>query len=240
MTRIPIHSLFQYPSAIPGGPNAYGVIHHLGLMYSELQFLLSDFCRMHQIVYKEIGQIEDELAKFGQVNEDSIILNPAGLEQYNEFQKFKIIDNLIGKDLENRSIISFIDQMAVVGLWAITEQFLGKIYRTYIALTTNIDADTVSSPYRWDKYIEEYANIGIDLSMCDGFQDANECRVVNNAIKHDPTVGRRLEAFPYFTPFRGFRLVEVPLDMQRYLNGVNDLLGSLMEKVESQLDSSNA
>jgi len=34
--------------------------------------------------------------------------------------------------------------------------------------------------------------------------------------------------------------MEVPLDMQRYLNGVNNFLGSLMEKVEAQLDSSNA
>jgi hypothetical protein len=30
--------------------------------------------------------------------------------------------------------------------------------------------------------------------------------------------------------------MQVPLEMQRYLNGVNDFLGSLMEKIEEQCD----
>jgi hypothetical protein len=53
---------------------------------------------------------------------------------------------------------------------------------------------------------------------------------LNNAIKHDPTIGGRLLAFPYFQSFAGQQLEEVPLELQRYVNGVSDFLGSLIER----------
>jgi hypothetical protein len=244
MTRKPIYSILQYPSAIPGDPNAYWVVGHLGAIFSELEWLLFDFCRMHQIVYKEIVHLEEGLSHFTQENKEELTLNSkldlSEEEYYKEVQKTRILDSIIAKEQENKRVIGFIDQMAVVGLWALAEQFLGKIYRTSIAITTSVDADTVSSPYRWDDLIKGYASISIDLSTCDSFQDANECRVVNNAIKHNPKVGEKLEVFSYFTPYRGAKLMDVPLDMQRYLNGVSNFLGSLMEKVEAQLDSSGA
>lgn len=243
MTRNPIYSTFQYPSVIPGGPDAYWVVGHLRIMFSELQWLIFDFCRMHQIVYKEIVHIEKGLTRFTHENKEKLTLSStldlSEEEYYKELQKTRILDSIIAQDQENKCVLGFIDQMAVVGLWALAEQFLGKIYRTYIAVTTSVDADTVSSRYRWDDIIKDYASIGVALSTCDGFQDANECRAVNNAIKHDPTVGKRLEVFLYFAPYKGEKLMEVPLDMQRYLNGVNNFLGSLMEKVEAQLDSNN-
>ena len=238
MTRKPIYSTFQYPSVIPCGPNSYLVVGHLRTMFAELQWLLFDFCRMHQIVYKEIAHIDERLTRFSKENKEDLalssILDLSEEECYKEIQKIRILDSIIAQDQENKRVIGFIDQMAVVGLWALAEQFLGNIYRKHIAFTTSVDADTVSSPYRWEKFIQEYANIGVELSTCDGFRDADECRVVNNAIKHDPTVGKLLEVFPYFISYKGSKLMEIPLEMQRYLNGVNDFLGSLMEKIEEQ------
>ncbi|MEQ8382604.1 MAG: hypothetical protein RH949_09570 [Coleofasciculus sp. A1-SPW-01] len=214
-------------------------------MYSELQLLLFDFCRMHQIVYKEIAHIEEGLTRFTQENKRKLTLSSTPYlseeEYYKELQKTRILDSIIAQDQENKHVIGFIDQMCVVGLWALAEQFLGKIYRTYIAVKNSVDANTVSSPYKWDDFKKQYyERIGVDLSTCDGFQDANKCRLVNNAIKHNPIVGQKLEGFPDFAPHKGKKLMEVPLDMQCYLNGVNNFLGSLMEKVEAQLDSSNA
>lgn len=242
MTRRPIYSTSQYPSAIPGGPNAYFVTGDLRSLFSELYWLLSDFCRMHQIVYKEITHIEEGLTHFTQENKEKLTLSStfdlSEEKYYEEIQKVRILDSIIAQEQENKQVLGFIDQMAVVGLWALSEQFLGKIYRTYISITTNVDAETVSSPYRWNDFIDKYASIGINLSACDGFEDADECRVVNNAIKHNPIVEKRLEVFQYFTPHKGSKLTEVPLEMQRYLNGVNNFLGSLMEKVESELGTS--
>lgn len=244
MMRKPIYSLFQYPSVIEGGPNAYWVVGHLRIIYVELQWLLFDFCRMHQIVYKEIGNIEEALTRSAQEQDltlsSNLKLDLSEEEFCKELQKTRFLDAMIAQEHENRSVIGFIDQMAIVGLWALTEQFLGKIYRTYIAVKTSADADTVSFPYQWDEVVKKYASISVELSMCDGFQDANECRKVNNAIKHDPKVGKPLEKFPYFEPYKGANLMEVPLEMQRYFNGVSDFLGNLMEKINALLDSNNS
>lgn len=240
MTRQPIYSSFQYASTIPGGPNTYWVVGHLLKVNSELQWLLSDFCRMHQIVYEEIMHIEEQMTYSTKQNKEQLTLTSESdlseEEYYQELGKIRILDSKIAQNQENEHVISFIDQMAIVGLWALTEQFLGKIYRTYIAVTTNVNADTVDSPYRWNKFVDIYKTVGIDISKCDNFVDADECRVVNNAIKHNPTVGDRLEVFSHFQPYKGKKLMEVPLDMQRYLNGVSNFLGNLMEKVEQQLD----
>jgi hypothetical protein len=222
-----------------GGPNSYWVVGHLGTTYDELHWLLFDFCRMHQIVYKEIVHIEEQLDSVVQENKEELILstNTESSEEefYEELQKTRVLDGIIAKNHENRRVVGFIDQMAVVGLWALAEQFLGRIYREYMAVKTRVDADTVSSPYRWDNFVKNYASIGIDLSICDSFQDANECRIVNNAIKHDPRVGERLEPFLYFEPYKDNKLMDVPLDMQRYLNGITNFLGSLIEKLDTQL-----
>ncbi len=223
------------------GPNSYWVVGHLGTTYDELQWLLFDFCRMHQIVYKEIVHIEEKLDSFVEENKEELILsiNTESSEEefYKELQKTRVLDVIIAKNHENRRVVGFIDQMAVVGLWTLSEQFLGRIYREYIAVKTSVDADTVSSPYRWNDFVKKYASIGIDLSLCNSFQDADECRIVNNAIKHDPIVGKKLEAFLYFKPYKGDKLIDVPLDMQRYLNGTTNFLGSLIEKVDTQLEA---
>ncbi|WP_224093335.1 hypothetical protein [Nostoc sp. MS1] len=241
--RNPIYSDLQWPSCIEGGPNHYWVTGHFGMIYhNEFRWLLFDFCRMHQIVYKEIGHIDEHLDNFLQENKENLNLsgNPKSEEDfYKELQTSRMLDGIIAQEHENRGVIRFIDQMAVVGLWALSEQFLGRIYREYIAVKDSIDADTVTAPYKWNDFIDEYKSIGIDLSLCDNFQDANECRLVNNAIKHHPVIVGKLAEFPYFTSYKGKRIMEITLDMQRYLNGISNFLGSLFEKVDTKLKDSN-
>ncbi len=139
------------------------------------------------------------------------------------------------KDIENKRVVNFVDHMTVVGLWAIAEQFLGKVFRGYKSRIDNSPPESVQHPYRWDSFVNIFATIGIDLSACDKLKNADECRVLNNAIKHDPTVGNRLMSFHYFVQYQGKRLEEIPLEMQRYLNGVSDFLGSLIEYADQQL-----
>jgi hypothetical protein len=245
MNRKPIYSALQYPSYKEGGegdPTPYlsNAMGSLGNIQSEMEWLFFDFCRMHQIVYKEIGRVEEGLDRFIQENKQDLTLSgdteSSENEFYKELQKVRILDSIIAQDHENRRVIGFVDQMAVVGLWTLGEQFLGKVYRQFIAIRDGISSDKVSSPYRWDDFIKNYAAIDIDLATCENFHDANECRAVNNAIKHDPRVGKRLEVFPYFLPYKGQQLMNVPLEMQRYLNGVSNFLGSLIEKANAKLE----
>lgn len=132
--------------------------------------------------------------------------------------------------MEIKRVTSFVDHITVVGLWAIAEQFLGKIFREIRGYLDGVNPATVNAPYKWDDFIRDFSTLSIDLTSCENFNNANECRVLNNAVKHDPIVSGRLLSFSYFSGFNGDELMSVPLEMQRYLNGVSDFLGSLIEK----------
>jgi len=234
MERNPIYSVMQFPpdkreeeGPIPFSSNIGGQI---GRLQMDLEWRLFDFCRIHQIVYKEIDFVESEL--------DKIEIEPFSddIEDISNLAKSRKMDFVIGKTLENDRIVSFVDHMTVVGLWAIAEQFLGKIYRAYFSIANSIDEDSVTSPYRWDDFLKEYSNLGIDLTSCENYGNANECRVLNNTIKHANKVNSRLASFSYFSSFTGQELEQVPIEMQRYLNGVSDFLGSLIEIGNKKLE----
>ena len=234
MEKEPIYSTMQFPpdkreekGPIPFLSNIGGKI---GRLQGDLEWRMFDFCRIHQIVYKEIDVIEAEL--------DKIEIEPLSgdIEDYSDLANSRKMDFIIGKTHENDRIVSFVDHMTVVGLWAIAEQFLGKIYRAYFSIANGVDEDSISAPYRWDDFLREYNNLGIDLTSCINYENANECRVLNNTIKHANKVNSRLASFSYFNSYTGQDLERVPLEMQRYLNGVSDFLGSLIEIGDKKLD----
>ncbi|RDZ28200.1 hypothetical protein DX914_03380 [Lysobacter silvisoli] len=148
----------------------------------------------------------------------------------------RLANYAIGVDSENRRIRAYADQMIVVGLWTIAEQFLGKVYRGFVAFRDSVDENGVNAPYRWDHFVSSYEQLGIDLAALENYANADECRLVNNAIKHDPVVGSRLQALAFFFPHLGKDLEALQLDVQRYVNGVSDFLGSLIEKANESLD----
>jgi hypothetical protein len=201
----------------------------IGFLQGELEWRLFDFCRIHQIVYKEINNIEVYLDK---IDIEPLTNNKDDLENINKVRK---MDYIVGQVHENERVTNFVDQMTVVGLWAIAEQFLGKIYKAFLSKKNEIPELNIQAPYRWDDFNREYNNLGIDLTTCENYQNADECRVLNNSIKHSPAVSSRLLQFAYFTKYSGQDIEKVPLEMQRYLNGVSDFLGSLIEKVNKSL-----
>ncbi|SRR5690554_545490 len=234
MERKPIYTAMQFP---PDKREAEGPITFLsniggaiGYLQGELEWRLFDFCRIHQIVYKEIDGIEAEL--------DKIEVEPFSddIDDISNLATARKMNSIIGKTHENDRIVSFVDHMTVVGLWAIAEQFLGKIYRAYFSKANNVDEDSIVAPYRWDDFVREYNNLGLDLTTCMNYDNANECRVLNNTIKHANKVNSRLASFSYFSSFTGQDLERFPIEMQRYLNGVSDFLGSLIEMGNRRLE----
>lgn len=233
MKRYPIRYVSQLPGGNEDGPISFlfNIAGPLGLLQGEMHWMFHDFCRVHQIVYKRVGEIE----KWLDAVDIEGFLPTADIESEVAYGHSKIIEVVRAQDMENERVVSFVDQMAVVGLWAISEQFLGKIYRGFKALTDACKPEQVTAPYRWDDFVSSYMLLGIDLHKCENYGNADECRVVNNTIKHDSVVSSRLAAYPYFSAYRGKKLEKVPLEMQRYLNGVSDFLGSLLENSNSIL-----
>lgn len=232
MNRQPILTWTQFnPAERQNGPVPFlsNIMGELALLQGELEWRVFDFCRIHQIVYKEISTIEkglDEIPpeyySMGSGDEESIL-------------KSRIRESINAQDIENNRVISFVDHITIVGLWAIAEQFLGKIYTSLSSRINNVPESSVQAPYKWDDFKREFRNYGIDLTTCENFLNANECRVLNNSIKHSPVVNTKLIRFPYFSSLLGKKLEDVPLEMQRYLNGVSDYLGSLIEKSNERL-----
>jgi len=170
----------------------------LGYLLSQLDWKISEFCRMHQIVYKEIHQIKNA-------------------------------------ETDGNRVVNFADHMAIAGLWAIGEQFLGKIFKAYLSCKNGVDEITIKAPCKWDDVKREYLNNGIDLSLCKNYVNANECRILNNAIRHESTVSNKLVQFAYFVTYYGMDLEKVPLEMQRYVNSIYDFLESLIRKANENL-----
>ncbi len=211
-------------------PFASNISGKLGSIQVELDWRLNDFCKIQQIVYKEINLVDEKL--------DRIEIEPFtdDIGDAENIMTARKLSYIHGKNMENDRVVAFVDHMTVVGLWAIGEQFLGKIFKSYVSLKNAVPENSVSAPYRWDDFKREYLNAGIDISSCENYVNANECRVLNNAIKHEPKVANRLTAFAYFAPYANQELEKVPLEMQRYVNGVSDFLGSLIETANTNLE----
>ena len=228
MEKKPIYSLLSFPpneiNNIPDGCYGWKTTQKLGDIHSDLKWRLADFCRIHQIVYNQINKSNKQL---DEIEIEPFTENPGDIEN---LSTSRMLSFVIGKEIEHDKIINFVDHMTVVGLWAICEQFLGKIFRAYISEKESVNENSVSAPYRWNEFINKFNQKGIDLSTCDNYENANECRELNNAIKHDPKVTNRLTQFNYFKKHSGKDLEQIELEMQRYLNGISDFLGSLIDK----------
>jgi len=211
-------------------PFLFNISGPIGILQSELDWRLFDFCRIHQIVYDEIENIEKQL--------DEIEIEPFSkdIDDPSNLNISRKLTFIMDKTIENNRIISFVDHITIVGLWAIAEQFLGKIYRAYLSKVKGIEESEIQTPYKWNDFDIEFQKLGIDIEKCENYLNANECRILNNAIKHTGTVNSALEKFEYFKPHTGQNLEKVPLEMQRYLNGVSNFLGSLIENGNKKIE----
>ena len=232
--KTPILSDMQYPHhRDKNGPIPLPfMIGKFDSIITQLKWRLFDFCRIHQIVCKEINEIN---VKLNSIPAEKMAYDSD--ETFEDLQKIRLRQAVMDQDIENARVSSFVDHMTVVGLWAISEQFMAKIYRRLVSEQEGLREEDVKTPYRWDEFKKEFEVRGIILESCDNYVNANECRALNNSIKHDPTVGSTLISFSYFTPYANQQLEKVPLEMQRYLNGVSDFLGSLAEKSHEILNA---
>jgi len=148
----------------------------------------------------------------------------------------RIKDSFLSRDMEIDRVRHFTDEYTVIGLWATAERFLGKVLANIEALQSGVDVASVSRPYRWGDFKTAYTHKSIDLTALNGYADADECRVLNNTIKHTETVNQRLARFSYFTPFKNKLLAGIDFEMQRHVTGVFNFVGSLIESGNRLLD----
>lgn len=212
----------------------------LARIQGELHWHIHDLCRFHQLVYSDLNNesaiLDKKYSAFRasfeqekQNNQDDEIL---------AIRASRIKSLLIADELVINRVKKFSDEFSVIGLWATAERYLGKVYTQMEHLQTNTPIRDIRLPYRWDDFVTSFQSKSINLSTLKGFEDANECRILNNTIKHAGFVNSRLGEFPFFTPHINKDLTEIDFDMQRYLNGIFNFLGSLIKSGNKLLDPS--
>ena len=234
LSRKAVFSVLQTPPGCENGPVPYlaNCCGPIGAIQVDWDYKLSDFCLIHQIVYKEIYRREAALDAAGF---NDIKLGP-DLNSWGEVQKANALSFAMAKEDEHGRALSFVDQIVVVGLWSLCEQYLGRVFRFSKAGLEGIDPWGIDFPFRWGEIQQIFLSLGVNLESCSGYRDADECRAVNNAIKHSGKVDARLVRYGAFSGLEGASLEGASLEMQRYLNGVSDLIGSVIERCNSILE----
>ncbi|MGF1680200.1 hypothetical protein [Photobacterium minamisatsumaniensis] len=148
-------------------------------------------------------------------------------------------ENINAQSDSNRQTYQFSNQMTVVGLWAIAEQTMGFVYKKMSATINNISEDAIKIPYKFEDFRKEFFKLGITFENLDTYNDANECRTLNNTIKHGHKIEGHILGFDYFSSLSGKRILDVDFELQRYMTGVIQFLSNLIEEGNQILDPSH-
>lgn len=201
----------------------------------DLHLTLNVYIRLHQFAYVSFQEHDKLLDKIASKIKAENLAEPKNLEEREALQlmKSRSMDWILTEDYDLTRSIQTINRMMVVTLWALAEQYLGKVLRKLVSLRTGDPVEPVTNHYKFDKFRLTYKSEGIVLDTLHDYAIANECRVLNNHIKHSDVVSDKLAAFPPFSAFLGESLDQVVIDPQRYLNGVSNFLGGLIGHANS-------
>lgn len=213
----------------------------LSKLQSELDWHLHDLAQLHQIVYNDLNKKNSNLdIEFRSFQEkiDKEKCNVSGEEEreWLLYQESKTKSSFISNDAVIDRCKRFSDEFSVIGLWATAEKFMGKVYANIEHQQTGRSLQDIVVPYRWDQLVQQFQIKSIMLNKLDGYADANECRVLNNTIKHGDFVSSRLADFTFFSKREGEELQKIDYEMQRYYNGISSFIGSLIEFGNKTID----
>lgn len=234
----PIRSRLQFG---PGeGPERYSPTHDNGVMALSGRFLFHhhDLCLFHQSIYRSIEERLQALETF--ITEHKADLNATySIDDWEAVGQARLRETISAWTSETSGIRGFADQLLLVGLWAMVEQYCGRTLILAERALRNSSSST-EAPYRWSALQERFSKLGLDLTRCKGYDTINECRLVNNKVKHLGEVDARLASLPGFGSVLGKSLDAVEFPLQRYADAVFEFVGHVMEAVDEILAKSKA
>lgn len=133
---------------------------------------------------------------------------------------------VMNTDLESEGIARYADEVTVIASWAFVEK---QLNRALLALQSAL-GQPENIDHRWPVIEAEYLQCGVNLSQAKGFANADECRKVNNAIKHSGNVSVGLANLPAFVGKLNKPLANEQLDTQRYYFAAGEFISSVLVK----------
>lgn len=213
----------------------------LSSLQSELHWHMFDLSRFHQVIIDDLNKrnldFDDRYKLFRENLKEQKSLASNDDVELLEYRASQTMSSFNGEGMVIDRCKLFADEFCVIGLWATAEKFLGKVYAHIDSHQSGVPLSAINVSYRWDDIKRKYANKSILIDDLDGYSDANECRVLNNAIKHVGFVNNRLAKFSFFSTRSGEELDKIEYEMQRYYNGVWSFLGGLIESGNRVLDT---
>lgn len=209
-------------------------IYATGRLQGELEWRFENFSLFHQLVYKGLDEENKKLNEFAESKRE--ILDAEFTEEVDLIAQSRVRTAILTHEDVLGSIKSISDESSVVGLWAIVEQFLARSYALLESKATGVKEEDVDPPYRWDQLKHKYKAYGVDLESLPYYDIANECRVLNNKIKHLYCVDDELALFPNYASSKGKSIKQVILPMQDYMDGCYMFLGHALEKTGIFID----
>lgn len=213
-------------------PYLFNISGPFGDIQSEFYWTLDIYIQVHQHAYLSFRRRDLHLDELAEKLKSCAPLPAFGSDEYEAtaLSRSRRMDQIFAGEQDLERSIRTINRMFVVALWALSEQYLGKIYQRHVMLRTAASSESIVVPYRWDAFKKVYPVEGVLLTTIQDFAIANECRVLNNHIKHEPLVSNALAVFPPFAGMMGKPLEDISVDPQRYLNGTSNFIGALIEK----------
>lgn len=199
-----------------------------GVLQGELEWRFENFSLYHQLIYKSLSEEYKKLDDYAESNRQ--IINAEFTDEVDLLLQSRVRSTISSYEDVLRSIKSISDESSVVGLWAIVEQFLARSYVILEANMEGIKEEDVNPPYQWQQLKKKYENYGVDITSLQSYSLANECRVLNNKIKHLYYVDDELALFPNYSSHKGKRIKIVPLPMQDYMDACYVFLCHSLEK----------
>jgi hypothetical protein len=218
-----------------GGVNIYLPFYDgpIAQILTLFHFEFAYVCRFNQWIFFEVARQDaraDAAVKHLASLSDSEDQSEEACEM-TAIGRSRILEGVRNIDLDIDGVSNLADQLTIVGLWAFAEKYLNRIYSQTVQKKLNSSILLFKNEYRWDEFSKKYFDdLGVPLDKSDLYNDANECRLVNNAIKHGGIISRKLASFPMFHGREGLGLETFTLETQRYCNAIYSFIGSTADR----------
>lgn len=240
MLMVNINNILSRAQQLPGeGAEIYRPNKNYELigLHSTFFWNYCDVVTYHQIVadrlknlYKEIDVAYEELrAKREKI--DLKNMDDEEAEMYN-YRLSMALTGLRDRESVIDSSAAFLKNNYIILLWAMVEQYLGK---TLTIGEKNIKGSSAGGSHVWRNTVNSFSKIDVDVKACKGYSNIDECRVLNNKIKHVGAVDEELAKYPYFSSFLGKDLNTIDFELQRYTDSVFEFVGNVMEEVDLKM-----
>lgn len=200
----------------------------------EFNYRLEDIVVFHRFVINTYSKnkkaIDVQYNKFNFLDDKQ--KNSLSDDEYEAYQlRFARHMEYINHQTDLNEKASYIaNDSVVINLWAMNEQYMTRGLANLISQKENKNLNEVKTPYKWDTIKSKFLSYGINFETLPSYDDINECRVLNNKIKHLNIVDSGLEVFPPFKGKLNESLTGMAFPLQKYIIGSHHFIGMLLEE----------